>query len=502
MPDSSSPEVPPIPTPVATYRLQLRNGVDLSAARDLLPWLKTLRISHLYLSPLLTAARGSTHGYDVANPAEVDRALGGQAAFEALADTARNAGIGLVLDIVPNHMAFTPQNPLLADVLRHGEESEHAAIFDIDWSRGRLHAPVLDRPATDLLDARAIAMAGTAEDPRLRIYDEDWPLNPTPLAIALVSGERPLDGPALDDLLAQQHWSLGHWRDTADRIIHRRFFNVTGLIGVRQEDPAVFEATHRWLLNQVAAGRIQGIRVDHVDGLARPGGYLHRLRTALDAVSSEPIPIWIEKIVKADETLPPWPVAGMSGYEFIAPLTRLLLPEAGLAALREAAEGAIPERYAEAMQTVRRELLADMFAPERARVLAAAREALAADGDDGAGLAARHDDALLADALDALACDWPVYRSYTADGCPPAAQAQAALARHADHGAMLLADLLHAPDDPPARAFAARFEQLTGALTAKSEEDTLFYRDVACLALCEVGPSPISARWIQRRSPR
>ncbi|WP_313958590.1 malto-oligosyltrehalose synthase [Novosphingobium sp. 9] len=479
-----------ISAPVATYRLQLRDGVDLLAAQKLLPWLNALGVSHLYLSPLMAAVRGSSHGYDVTDPTRVDPELGGETAFAALAVAARQAGVGLILDIVPNHQAFSPQNPFVADILRYGPDSEHAKMFDIDWDRGRLHFPVLDRPTVDLLEGEALAISGTGELPALKIYDEIYPLNPTSLAAALASGERALDADGLEKLLAQQHWSVGHWRDSAGQIIHRRFFNISGLIGVRQEDPVVFDLTHRWLFEQVAAGHVQGVRVDHVDGLARPGNYLNRLRAALDAISSTPMPIWIEKIVKADEALPRWPVAGMSGYEFLAPLTRLLMPATGLAALHEAANGAVPADVSDEVRNVRGRLLQDTFAPERARVLQAARTALASDAADSAGQAARHDDAVLADALDSLACDWPVYRSYAADGCPLEPGPQAALAKAQGHGATLLADLLHAPDDTLSRAFATRFEQLTGALTAKSEEDTVFFRAVACLAFCEVGLEP------------
>ena len=476
---STNGEMPP---PCATYRVQLRSDGDLDHARSLLPWLQQLGISHLYLSPVLAARAGSSHGYDMIDPTLVDPVLGGEAAFAALCEAAKAAGIGVVVDIVPNHMAFSPQNPFLAEVLRDGPDSRYASWFDIDWAAGRLHFPVLDAPIAELLGCGQVAIAGDEARPALQVYEEIYPLSPTPLAAALARGERTLDAATLGDLLQQQHWSLGDWRTSSGKVIHRRFFNVTELVGVRQEDPAVFEATHRWLIDQVAAGRIQGVRVDHVDGLARPGGYLHRLRSALGGV-----PIWIEKIVKAEEILAPWPVEGMSGYEFMAPLTRFLTCAEGLGALRDAAQGAVPDAIAPAVRAVRKSLLSGMFAPEWARVLEAAHRALAADAQ---GAAAQRDIAALDKALSDLACAWPVYRSYAADGCPPAAGPQAVLEADASHGARLAADLLHAPDDALSRSFAARFEQLTGALTAKSEEDTMFYRAVAYLPLCEVGAEP------------
>ena len=463
---------------VATYRLQLRDGVDLDKARELLPWLATLGIGHLYLSPPFQAASGSTHGYDVIDPTRIDPVLGGEAAFLRMSEAAQRAGIGIVVDIVPNHMAFTPENPWLADVLRHGRDSAHAAIFDIDWDAGPLHFPVLDGTLEDLLAQGHLAPAGDSADPRLLVYDREYPLRPTDLSRYLCGVTRTLDAPTLATLLAEQHWSLGDWRASADRITHRRFFNITDLIGVLQEDPKVFALTHRWIIEQVEAGRIQGLRVDHVDGLARPGAYLQRLR---DAVGDTPI--WVEKIVKAGEDLPPaWPVEGMSGYEFMAPLTRLLTCCEGLAAIREASIDAIPPDYGREVRKVRQELLEQVFTPELRRVTGAALTALALDE------AARSQ---VSEAVGRLATVWPVYRSYAADLAPlsPAiTQAIDGLTENTTVASLI--GLLRAPDDPHARAFAVRFEQLTGALTAKSEEDTVFFRSVAFLPLCEVGAEP------------
>lgn len=455
------------PTPVATYRLQLREGVDLDRASALLPWLVELGVSHLYLAPPFHAASGSTHGYDVIDPTCIDPVLGGDEAFVRLSEAAQHAGIGIVIDIVPNHMAFTPENPFLADVLRNGRDSRYAAVFDIDWSKGPIHFPVLDGEPADLLAQGQIALAGTADAPVLRVYKRDYPLREAPDGTSL-------DAQSLDTLLADQHWSLGHWRTSTDRIAHRRFFNITDLIGVRQEDPEVFALTHRWIIEQVSAGRIQGLRVDHVDGLARPGGYLHALREAVGD-----LPVWVEKIVKPGETMPAaWPVEGMSGYEFMGPLTRLLADQQGLAAMRMAARGAVPADTGREVRKVRHELLTDVFGAEVTRVATAAMAALAVAEDARPAVT---------EAIFRLAGAWPVYRSYAADLAPLAQNVTDAVQ---ETQATALLGLLRAPDDPLARAFAARFEQLTGALTAKSEEDTVFFRSVAFLPLCEVGSEP------------
>ncbi|MCW2335998.1 (1-_4)-alpha-D-glucan 1-alpha-D-glucosylmutase [Sphingobium sp. B2D3A] len=472
---------PSAPGLVATYRIQLRNGVDLEAVRARIPWLQALGISHIYLSPLFSAAKGSTHGYDVTDPNRVDPVLGGDEAFRALSDAARAAGLGIVLDIVPNHMAFTPENPFIADIMRHGQESRFAPLFDIDWDRGPLQFPVLDGTPADLLDAAQLAFSLIGNDPTLRVYDKHYPLRATPLTERLAGGEGLNEG-LLAQLLDEQHWQIGHWQDDGGDIVHRRFFNVTDLIGVRQEDPEVFEFTHRWIVEQVRAGRVQGVRVDHIDGLARPLSYLRRLREALGF-----IPIWVEKIVKEGEPLAPgWPVEGMSGYEFMAPVTQLLTPPEGLDALAAAARGHVPTDYALEVRGVRRTMLYTVFTPELDRVTDAAIMALA-----GSPVAAPEVRA----AIVQLAMHWPVYRSYAADVMPPGDLCAQALAgaRGDPHPSGMLGpvfSLLSAPDDPLARAFAARFEQLTGALTAKSEEDTVFYRSIAYLPYCEVGAAP------------
>lgn len=470
-----------VPGLIATYRVQLRNGVDLDAVRERIDWLCALGVSHIYLSPLFSAAAGSTHGYDVIDPNRVDPVLGGEEAFQDLSAAARAAGLGLVLDIVPNHMAFTPDNLHIADLMRHGQESRFASLFDIDWRKGPLHFPVLDRSPDELLATGDLAFIAPGGEPALRIYDQIYALRDTPLARTIAGGE-PLNEDALSALLDEQYWRVGHWQESADAIVHRRFFNISSLIGVRQEDPEVFEFTHRWIIEQVRAGRVQGLRVDHVDGLARPGAYLQRLRNAVGVT-----PVWVEKIVKPGETIPTsWAVEGMSGYEIMTPVTRLLTDADGLHSLRGGARRRVPRDYAAEVRIVRQELLATVFTPELDRVTMAALDALASGEIESASVRA---------AIMQLAMHWPVYRSYAADGLPLGTRFtrafEAARADRLPSSALgLVFNLLSAPDDPLARGFAARFEQLTGALTAKSEEDTVFFRSVAYLPFCEVGAEP------------
>lgn len=441
----------------------------------MLPRLNELGVSHLYLSPVFRAAAGSTHGYDVVDPNEVDPALGGEEGFIALCDAALAAGIGLVLDIVPNHMAFTPENPFIADIMRRGRDSRFAQVFDLDWDQGPLHFPFLVGDPQSALAAGKVELS--ADGGALRIHGLDYPLRDTALARALAAGGLSLDASGLSRLLDEQFWTIGDWRATADAIIHRRFFNITGLIGVRQEEADVFSLTHRWIVDQVRAGRIQGLRIDHVDGLARPAAYLHRLRKAVGE-----IPIWVEKIVKQNEELPHgWPVEGMSGYEFLEPLTRFLTDDRGLQAIRAACSDSVSLESKEQVPTVRRDLLETSLAPELRRVCGAALAALGCDEAEAPALER---------AISDLGSRWPVYRSYTSDGYALGREMDALRGGGGGRTGWLI-DLLHAAaDDPAATGFAARFEQLTGALTAKSEEDTVFFRAVSYLPFCEVGIGP------------
>ena len=251
--------------PVASYRVQLRDGLDFAGLQDRLPQIAALGVSHLYLSPILRAAPGSTHGYDVIDPTTIDPDLGGADGFRALSEAAQGQGLKIILDIVPNHMAFGLDTPWLVDVLRHGPASPHGPVFDIDWDAGPLALPWLPKPLSEH-DADEIARDGDW----LRVGDLRLPLSPdTP------------DGDDLDAILDVQVWRLLPWQLERDSITHRRFFSVTSLIGVRIEDRGVFNATHKAVFDLADAGLIHGLRVDHVDGLVDPGGYLRQLADRL-----------------------------------------------------------------------------------------------------------------------------------------------------------------------------------------------------------------------------
>ncbi len=276
----------------STYRIQIRPGFDLDTAADLVGYLQALGATHLYSAPILTSVAGSEHGYDVADPTRVNPALGGPEALDRLVAALRTADMGLVVDIVPNHVgvAVPKQNPAWWSVLRDGQASPYARWFDIDWSRGPILIPVLADDAA----VRDIKINGD----ELVYYDHHYPIAPDTFGSAL-------------ETHARQHYRLIDWRRGDAELTYRRFFAVSDLAGVRVENPAVFAETHVEILRWIREGLVDGIRVDHPDGLRDPGRYLRRLRKLAPDT-------WlvVEKILEYGETLPiDWPVDGTTGYD-------------------------------------------------------------------------------------------------------------------------------------------------------------------------------------------
>ena len=461
--------------PTATCRIQLREGVDFDALADRLEQIADLGVSHLYLSPIFTATRGSTHGYDVTDPTEIDPALGGRAGFERLAERAQARGLGIILDIVPNHTAFSVENPWLADVLRHGRASLHARAFDIDWSAGPLILPWLPEAFDKMLI-----------DGAFRVADGQWRMGD--LALPLAPGtDHTSDLRALHE---GQHWRLVHSALERDGITHRRFFNVTDLIGMRVEDPAIFDATHVLIVDLVRAGLVQGLRIDHIDGLADPADYLERLTAAVPGT-----PIWIEKILTGDETLPEgWQVDGTTGYEAGYLITRMLTPAEGIDRLDAAWREAVgpSEDFAAALTQAKHEVLANELAAERIQLARMAGHALAPAAEIEPGPEA------LREAVTALLVAMPVYRSYvTGRGASQADRAlidrvtdEAARGLRSDEVLRKLAGVWADPATRAQAAFVTRLQQVSGALLAKAQEDTAGFRWTRYLPVNEVGAEP------------
>ncbi|WP_378944208.1 malto-oligosyltrehalose synthase [Paracoccus sp. R86501] len=475
---------PSIPT--ATYRVQLRDGLDFDALESRLGYIAQLGISHLYLSPIFTAGSGSTHGYDITDPSQIDPVLGGLDSFRALAKSAHDMGLGIILDIVPNHTAFSTENPWLADVLRRGPSSRYAPHFDIDWQAGPLVLPWLPEPFEKML-----------ADGAFSISDGMWRMGD--LAIPLAEDTEDCDLRAVHQA---QHWRLVHSDLDRDGITHRRFFNVTGLIGMRVEDPRVFTETHALIFDLVRQGLVQGLRVDHIDGLVDPAGYLQHLAQELPDT-----PIWVEKILVRDETLPDaWPTAGTTGYEAARLIARMLTDGDGLQNLDDSwrrVTGNDHSFHAELTQS-KTDILDNELAAER-RQLAD----MAADACVGSTMAQPGPESLR-EAVTALLIAMPRYRSYVFDG-QASDDDRALIAQVADQAAQglrsdtvlrMLQAIICAPDFEAQHAFVTRFQQVSGALLAKSQEDTAGFRWTRFLAANEVGAEPDEATVIASEATR
>ena len=479
--------------PTSTYRIQFRNGMTFDRAAALVPYLKRLGISHLYASPVFTATSGSTHGYDVTDANEIDPTIGGREGFDRMAQALKAAGLGLILDIVPNHMAASLENPWWRDVIEHGEDSRYARHFDIDWSR-RLTLPFLGDTFEAVLANGEISVQPDPKTgrPALAYFDNFYPLTPASWqgreAEVLALTDK-ADIAALHD---QQPWRLMSWRDAPRDLSYRRFFEITGLAGVRVEDDTVFDDTHRLILELVHSGAVDGLRVDHVDGLADPQAYLARLRET----AGPECYITVEKILGKGEHIPEdWPISGTTGYEFIAALSDVLVDDDKLDALRQAYDEAVgkPVDMKAELRAAKLLMVDRNFEGEFTTLLRLAMDLAAT----------QHrtlDETLVRAALRELLVAFPVYRTYgTASGLPQASQQllQKVVARvkNSDYApdteALDFVAAILASDEPAAATFRTRFQQLTGPLMAKSVEDTLFFRQHMDLALNEVGAEPL-----------
>ncbi|MCA1788973.1 MAG: malto-oligosyltrehalose synthase, partial [Thioalkalivibrio sp.] len=551
--------------PLATYRLQLHPGFTLDDASAVVPYLAQLGISHVYLSPFLQATQGSTHGYDVVDPSRVNRELGGEEARQRLSAALENAGMGQVLDIVPNHMAIAgDQNPWWWDVLENGPSSRFAPYFDVDWESSeerwpnKVLLPVLGDHYGRVLEAGELQLRFGQGLFTLHYHEHRFPIDPSSLgallqrvyrrsglellgflaescarlprpqvtardwmerrqrdqevirglldescrkdAEARAAVESELDwinrdADALDALIDRQNYRLAWWKTAAQDLGYRRFFDINDLAGLRVERREVFEAIHALPIRWVRDGTVQGLRVDHPDGLRDPAQYFRRLREACPDA-------WIvaEKILEPGERLrEDWSVAGSTGYDFLNRVQGLFVEPSGelpLTWLYEEISGDSADFHAlvlESKHQVLRELLgselqrlASLFVTicERHR---------------------RHRDYTreeLYQALLEVATCFPVYRTYVASGSD-VTEADAGYVSTAIDLArsqspqlddelleFLQALLLLRVEGDLETEFALRFQQLTGPAMAKGVEDTAFYRFHRLAALNEVGGDP------------
>ncbi|MEP7216548.1 MAG: malto-oligosyltrehalose synthase, partial [Anaerolineaceae bacterium] len=561
--------------PVATYRLQMNAEFTLADAALAVPELAALGVSHVYLSPIFAAVPGSTHGYDVIDSTRVSPELGGMKALRELDGALRRHDMGLILDIVPNHIGvFGALNVWWRDVLRFGQRSGFAEFFDIDWDRdrnvhsGRLVYPCLDRPFGAALEEGQLTLAYDGEELVVRYFDESLPLTPPSYPAAL--GVPPPDlGDALSDpgalsmlsdllqrltstsaaaasrdvarmsrivasepglrrwidqqlaerngtigdpasfdqvegVLVAQPYRLAHWRVSGEEVNYRRFFDVNSLAALRSESPRVFTATHGLIVRLIRGGIVTGLRVDHVDGLYAPGEYLTQLRDLVNEAADTGegnFPIWVEKVLARDEQLPAWPVAGSTGYDFLAVCGELLISATGARALARVYDSFTSTRhvYDDVAYAARKHVAERSFAGELSGL---ALQLLRLSQRE------RHPrDNTLAElrrAVAALVACFPVYRTYFDDEATDVSQA--AWIRVAATRAVLkdpdvmpeamdfltrVLLLSPAPDAENERPqwirFRRRFQQLTAPVMAKGVEDTTIFRYSRLLALNEVG---------------
>ena len=478
----------------ATYRVQLHKGFTFADAEARIPYLADLGISHLYASPITTAQPGSMHGYDVIDPTRVNPELGGEEGFRSLVAGLHKHGMGVILDIVPNHMSVAGDgNRWWRDVLINGRDSEYARFFDIDWS-GKLLLPFLGSPLEEAIAKGDLALERTEGGLVVRAYGAQfWPV-------------RSEDRDAAPDtdigaLLERQHYRLAWWRTANDELNWRRFFTITELAGLRVEDDAVFEATHALYVRLYAEGMVDGFRIDHVDGLSDPAGYCRKLRARLESSRPGRAYLVVEKILGAGEALPPdWDVDGTSGYDFMEQVSALLHAPQGQAALDAewAAWSGRPASFAPEELAARQDMLAWEFEGQLAACVDAFARLAASDERTRALTAG-----MLRRALTVLLWVFPVYRTYgTGTDAPEtdtrsretARQHAAVLAPPGELGVVdrILAWLAGTePGDPSLAAEAVRrFQQLSAPIAAKAVEDTAFYRYGRLLSRNDVGFDP------------
>ena len=547
-----------VAAPRATYRLQLHAGFTFADAAALVPYLAELGVSHLYLSPILQAAAESTHGYDVVDPERVSTTLGGEEGFRALAEAARSAGLGILLDIVPNHMSIAgTDNAWWRDVLENGAASYYAPAFDVDWPEigdNRVLLPVLGERYGRALTSGVLGLERVDGRIEIRAHDMRYPVSPKTLgpvirdagrrirhaelefigdALAALPSSRETDPEprrrrhrhravlleriadlaaansmvdgaidaeidainedplALDALLEKQNYRLAFWQVARDHLSYRRFFDITTLVGVRCEDPEVLEASHAKIFGWISDGTIDGVRVDHVDGLREPGSYLRTLRErAPDAW------IVVEKILGSDEQLPAaWPIDGTTGYEHADAVGRLIVDPAAANKLRAMFASYTGDDVPPmtARRIARREVMSDALHSELERLTDLAVRTCATSP------ACRdYTRAEIQGALAELLAGYPVYRTYLGEGETTQVDREriALAAKRAREAAPELdADLLAFLESaiafelptPEAHELARVTQQVSGPIVAKGDEDTLAYRHVPLASRSEVG---------------
>ncbi len=583
--------------PSATYRIQFNAQFRFQDARRLIPYLHALGISDLYASPVLQARRGSSHGYDVTDLSRLNPEIGTEEEFEELVQELHRHQMGLILDIVPNHMAASSESPWWMDVLENGPSSAYATYFDIDWHpprrtlENKVLLPLLGRPYAEVLENQELKLVYEESGFFLQYADLKLPVAPKsyfhilthrseelkqkigsdssacrelegilaaiadlPERVSLSSevvGERRLqregikerlwklyqtseevhdfiDGNLrafngrkgdpqsfglLDELLSDQAYILSFWRTANEEINYRRFFTITDLVGVRVEDPLVFDATHATIFRLIEKGLVTGLRIDHIDGLRDPLGYLRRLQERLGFSSSgdrqECFYTVVEKILSEGEVLPGnWPICGTTGYDFLNVLNRIFVSERGVRVLNRVYRDLLGMdiRFEDLVYEKKKEVMDSLLAVEM-RSLGHHLSLMAEQDRYARDLPVAE---LTPALIETTAC-LSVYRTYTRDSTVALSDRdyivqalEAARRRNRNLNpayfdflgdVLLLREKVHlSPAQREARlAFVMRWQQFTGPIMAKGFEDTVLYIYNPLVSLNEVGGNPASS---------
>ena len=582
--------------PNATYRLQLNHDFGFRQALQLVPQLDSIGITHLYLSPIFQARKGSMHGYDVTDPSRLNEELGTAEDFEALVAELRGRGMGILLDIVPNHMAASPANPWWMDVLESGSASPYSAFFDVEWSptlpavQEKIYLPILGEPYAEALEQQKLRLWIHESGLRISYYDTPFPLDPStyhdvvsyhlstllgkldtsqPLlqelgdlletldrlpartsveweSLEMRRHEAPrvkeklwdlyshfaefrefLDGnirvfngtpgdqdsfDLLDTLIGKQPYELAYWRVAREKINYRRFFDITDLIGIRAQDPQVFDRTHDFALELCKTGKISGYRVDHVDGLYDPTQYLAHLQQRAAESCGGAAYIVVEKILNETELLPNgWPVAGTTGYDFLGAVNNLFVHPEGLERLQAlyTAFTGLAATFYDVANEQKRNIMRDLFVGEM-NALDYHLQAIADRDRHGRDLSPQE----IRRALVEITISMPVYRTYVRDTHIGAHDAE--FLDRSIHDArrrnpqispacfdflsrVLLLKVKNGLKEDALR-FLMRWQQLTGPIMAKGVEDTTLYVFNRLVSMNEVGgcPEPVPVERFHR----
>jgi len=464
--------------PTSTYRVQFNRDFQFTDALQILDYLHELGITDLYASPILKARPGSTHGYDVTDPTQINPEIGTPEEFKELCRELQSRNMGLIVDIVPNHMAASLDNPWWFDVLEKGEKSPYSQFFDVNWEKKKVLLPILAKPYGEALESRELLIKIENGRPVVQYYEHKLPV---------AAGAETLSVDNVDRILSRQHYRLAYWRKAADSINYRRFFDVSDLVSLRAERDDVFEATHAYILNLLKEGQITGLRIDHIDGLFDPKHYLDRLPDTY---------VVTEKILAGNERLPcDWRVHGTTGYDFLNFANGAFIDRQGFHELEKIYAGVTgsQETFTDVFRRCKRQVMQELFAVELNALVQRLMEL--ADDDRHARDLGRKE---LKNAFIAVTACLPVYRTYIADG------------RIAETDRAHIEDAVTVAGKGPAfdfvrkvlliepawytrhrkpeyLDFVMRWQQFTGPVMAKGLEDTAFYVHNPLISVDEVG---------------